>query len=924
MYARPVLSTSDPTLDADLTLGGDGAPVHAPAYDELQRGDSIGRYLVLRPLGRGGMGAVYAAHDPELDRTVAVKIVSRSGSRPASLKEEAQTLARLSHPNVVSVHDVGELPDGVFIAMEFVEGQTLRKWSDAHRGDLSALSSVMRDAGKGLAAAHQAGLVHLDFKPDNVMIADDGRVLVLDFGLAQPKNRTPTGTDVSPLGTPAYMPPEQHRKEPVDDRADQFAYCVTWLESALGQRPFAGDTPSTTTRAILDGDSTLPPRPAAMRREVWQALLRGISVDREQRWPSMAELLEATEPPRSTRRQTVIAAVAAGSLGAVGMWALAAPEARCANAAIRVEHAWSERDAAAFRALELDDAGVTDGARVQVVDRLDAYADELAAGYDEACRVAPDNAPRTVCLDARLEQLRATRDFVLDSKSAEAVRSLKFENTLQGVDACRRADEEALYREVSDPERAQAVLGGLARGMVALDAGLLDDATEELRGVVSEADALEWWGVESIARVKLGEAAAYRGDVDTMHAEYEQALELATKAGSDEATYAALSMRLEEYAQTGDAAAVQALAPVVGAAARRAGNPGITVPMSLGNVLQLNGDYDGAEAAYASILKMDPDSRTRLNALSNLGGLQLYRGKFVEAKALFEQALPGSIEVHGATSVSRLKMQANLADANQQLGAYAEARSLYEEALQLYANVGTEKTRAAQHLTLNYATLLISLGEHELAERVGGAAAKQLVELYGADHVFVLAARDFGSNLAMARGRHAEALAATGELITHAMNLLGGDGPLVGFLRATQAKAALELDERVIGMEAVKKARPVVASLNPDHPLLVTLSWLQAELQLAGDDVMGAKAAAEEAVRRAQGASVPPVDRGRAHLARAKVRLAQGADAKAELQRAAEAFALAPEHPDARVELVATLAAGDREVSPQDRSTRAR
>ena len=234
-------------------------------YDRpLERGDAVGRYLVLDRLGAGGMGVVYTAYDPELDRRIALKLLApaleSTGATAgrARLVREAQAMARVTHPNVVTVHDVGEHDGQVFVAMELVDGDTLTAWRSASVRTWSDELAVMRAAGRGLAAAHAKGLVHRDFKPDNVMVARDGRVLVMDFGLARAQGEA--GGSTSPfealvhednsalsveltrqgaiMGTPAYMAPEQHLGGETDARSDQFSFCVALYEGLWRARPF--------------------------------------------------------------------------------------------------------------------------------------------------------------------------------------------------------------------------------------------------------------------------------------------------------------------------------------------------------------------------------------------------------------------------------------------------------------------------------------------------------------------------------------------------------------------------------------------------------------------------------------------------------------------------------------------------------------
>jgi len=265
----------------------------------------LGRYVVLRHIGSGGMGSVHVAYDEDLHRRVAIKLLHAAGDDPharARMLREAQALARLSHPNVVQIHDIGEFAGQIFMAMEYVEGVTLRAWRDANSPSLDAIRECYLQAGRGLAAAHAAGLAHRDFKADNAMIGADGRVRVLDFGLARvdpaapslpvPKDMSPELTRAGTLiGTPAYMSPEQFRGAPADARSDQFSFCVALYEAFYGERPFAGASIEELDLAIEAGDLRAPPPGVEVPPRLRQALLRGLARDPAARWPSMDDLL---------------------------------------------------------------------------------------------------------------------------------------------------------------------------------------------------------------------------------------------------------------------------------------------------------------------------------------------------------------------------------------------------------------------------------------------------------------------------------------------------------------------------------------------------------------------------------------------------------------------------------------------------------
>jgi serine/threonine protein kinase/dipeptidyl aminopeptidase/acylaminoacyl peptidase len=303
----------EPTLTGTFELDG-GRPRPAPAR--------VGRYEIREQLGCGSMGVVYRARDPELERDVAIKVVRTSDAHPASelrLLREAQAMARLRHPNVVPIFDVGPADGGVFVAMPLLEGGTLRHWLRGGAHTFDAILDRFVAAGRGLAAAHAAGLIHRDFKPENVLLGDDGETQVADFGLAclahdeqAPSTSairlaagalTETGTV---LGTPAYMAPEQLRGLPSDARADQFSFCVAVWEGVYGVRPFAAyrSSASQPVRRRLQTIAAGPLPPPRRARHAWIAglLRRGLDSDPERRWPSMQALLDAIAAARGPRR----------------------------------------------------------------------------------------------------------------------------------------------------------------------------------------------------------------------------------------------------------------------------------------------------------------------------------------------------------------------------------------------------------------------------------------------------------------------------------------------------------------------------------------------------------------------------------------------------------------------------------------------
>ena len=284
------------------------------------RGGTLGRYTILEPIGVGAMGIVLAAFDPALDRNVAIKLLRPGDSGTAGrLLREAQAMARVAHPNVIAVHDVGSVDGQDFVAMELVPGGSLDAWLRKRSRTTAEVLDVFVQAARGLAAAHEAGLVHRDFKPANVLVGDDGRARVTDFGLAR---ADATGHAIagaalpatSLAGTPAYMAPEQLAGEVADARADQFAFCVALWESLAGARPFAGESVDELRAEIAAG--RIKPR-AGMRPRVERALRRGLSPIPAARFASMHELIAAVAHPARRSRPWLIGAVAALAIGAV-------------------------------------------------------------------------------------------------------------------------------------------------------------------------------------------------------------------------------------------------------------------------------------------------------------------------------------------------------------------------------------------------------------------------------------------------------------------------------------------------------------------------------------------------------------------------------------------------------------------------------
>jgi TolB-like protein len=313
-------------------------------------GTKVGRFVVEGQLGAGGMGVVYAAHDRELDRRIALKVLKGAVDEEQRLRlmREGQAMARVTHENVITVHEVGIEGSLVFLAQELLDGGTLREWLEGKHTQAEILAKFVA-AGRGLAAAHRAGLVHRDFKPDNVLLGKDGRVRVSDFGLARSlvsvdmTETVPGGSPIDPLGqtsktevdlanpmmtmtrtgavmgTPLYMSPEQHLGKNADARSDQFSFCVALYQALYGEVPFAGKSAPALADAVIAGRMQPPPKSASVPSRIRKILLRGLATNPADRYPTMDALITdlTFEPGKRRRRVAIIATVLALSAGSV-------------------------------------------------------------------------------------------------------------------------------------------------------------------------------------------------------------------------------------------------------------------------------------------------------------------------------------------------------------------------------------------------------------------------------------------------------------------------------------------------------------------------------------------------------------------------------------------------------------------------------
>jgi len=545
-----------------------GAALLPPAAVHFEPGATVGRYRLEEQLGKGGMGAVYAAYDPQLDRRVALKFLhgAQQASSTERLVREAQALARVAHPNVVTVFDVSTHDGQVFLSMELVDGATLADWL-ATRPPLPQVLEAFVAAGKGLAAAHSVGVVHRDFKPSNVLRHRDGRVRVTDFGLALSTATSQSfATSGAPTsltrsaelpGTPLYMAPEQLGGGEVDARADQFGFCASLYEALHGTRPFAGRTLDELRANVEAGRFQDTPTPRRVPPRLERAVRRGLSARAADRFPDMAALLLELEAPRARTRRFAAAAgvfVVLG-LGLAGWWRREVP--RCPPSVERLAGGWDEparrQTRTAFAATKLAWAPALAD---KLVAGLDAYAAEWSRLHTDACEatwVRKEQSERALdlrmrCLEGRRLQLFSVARFVasVDGETVDKAPSVVF--GLASLPACNDvARLEASAQSLSEEARAaaQSVRTALAEVKVRHDAGRFSDALALAEPLSARLPSLEDLSTQAEGWFWLGTVQLKLGKTDVAQEHLRRALTTGSVAHDDDVMLRALCQLVE-------------------------------------------------------------------------------------------------------------------------------------------------------------------------------------------------------------------------------------------------------------------------------------------------------------------------------------------------------------------------------------------
>jgi len=704
---------------------------------------AIGPFIVLRKLGEGAMGVVYAGFDVSLDRKVALKLVRRQLlDKPtvrARMIREAQAMARLSNPHVVQIYQVGEHAGGIYVAMEYIDGLTLFEWLKARKRSWQTILRTVCEAGRGLAAAHAAGLVHRDFKPDNVLVDTQDHARVLDFGLVQteggdaeddlarteedaPVTSTIPGLDGlersnihwsvrltqigKVLGTPAYMSPEQHFGHPSGPYSDQFSFTVTLYEALYGTRPFVGDSWVSIKTQVESGVVPPPPPDSPVPRRLFKILMRGLSTAPERRWPSLAEMLDALE--QDPRRARVRVAVMAGMLGvaSVGSYAVAAARApeqdRCEAGTREMASVWGdERRAAVTRAFAATGTPFAGGVLQRVEERLDSYAKTWAAGHRVACEANADGLETTrlmdlrfACLGRRKVHMQALVDVFAQANREVVENAVQAVATLPSVGTC--ADADVLLAAVAPPEDSQtaAEVDALRERLARVAAlGATDGSAEGLQIVqAARAEAVKLGYAPLAAEAALAEGKLLwdSGRPNEAEVALAEAVRIAVEHDMHPIAAEAAARRIYVVGVgLGEYATALASQLYVEAMVERAHDLRLSALLqnNLGTVFDLSGDDAAARVQFQRTIELlrgsgDPDPLLAV-VYHNLANIDLERGDLAAAEENSTRAHALFVALLGQRHPLVAHPLAGLGDVELRRGNLAAAETRYHDALAL-------------------------------------------------------------------------------------------------------------------------------------------------------------------------------------------------------------------------------------------------
>ena len=848
------------------TIAVEGASEPRP----LERGEAIGRYVVLDLLGRGGMGAVYAAFDPDLDRKVAIKIllpgVGGSGSTGQQrLLREAQSLARLSHHNVVTVHDVGTVASQVYIAMEHLDGVTLRAWLESEKRSHDEVVAAFVDAGRGLAAAHAEGLVHRDFKPDNVMVSPPKvagtrpRVVVMDFGLARVKEAPasdlgtadaeivaasgsfadgPTNLteDGSFVGTPAYMSPEQFAGSSTDARTDQFSFCVSLWEALHGEHPFDSRSFTALAASVTKGEVRTPSRSSTVPAELRKIVERGLARSIDERWPDMSALLDALTGLQRRRRQRLQLAVA-GVVTVGSVW-LIVQDARepkpCQEGARMLADVWdAERRAEVEAALLRTELPYANDVAPRVGDGLATYAREWVASFDDACAAtriartqpAAEMELRHACLRSARDHLRATLDVLVDADEStveSADELLLYLPTLSACSDVDRIDADLAPPPPAEREAVEAVDARIARGDAQTHAGRIAEAEQALKEAIELAEPLTYQPVHARVAFSHGVWLAESGDVDAAVAEFRRAQGIAARQGQWSMVADALVAELEFLArdprQVEHALAISELAAGL---AEQSGRASLERMVVFGQITALlaAGRYDEASAMMETVSSTEDVGAVEFELRLQAGQVAFRQGQFEQAQELIEGVLADMVAYLGEEHPEIAIARNNLAVVFARMGQLDRAQQEVEKAIAIYqATLGEGHAKVAE-TQVTLAGIMQSAGHDEEARTVLELALAQQVDKLGEDHPKVAVTHNNLGGVYSALEEYEKAEASHRAALRIRETAFGPQHPVTAQSHSNLATLFWQEGKREASIASHRKALAIrVETLPADHP----------------------------------------------------------------------------------------------------------
>lgn len=826
----------DPTLAA---TDGSGSVPQGEDGVHLRRGDSLDRFVVIDELGRGAMGTVYAAFDTKLERQVAVKLLHTTDRGIGSLLAEAQALARINHPNVVTVHDVGEHQGRLFLAMELVRGSTLRRWQRDSSRPWQTTVEMYRLAARGLAAVHEADLVHGDFKPDNVMVADDGRVLVMDFGIARSLQSSVSGDAILPSssgsrsveisrirGTPAYMAPEQFGLESVGPLSDQFAFCIALHEALWGERPFEGNTLAELSSSVTEGRQRPRPTRRAVPGWIQRLIDRGLSTKSEDRHASMRALDDAFDRPQQ-RRRWLWAGAGAGAALCVGSFAALWPnnETSCDSERDQLHAMWN-----APRAEEVRQAFVATGnpraghAWTATRGVLDDFSEAWVEASNALCSPAGLAAPEPVrvdqrdCLTTQRIQLRAALRELEEPTPTTVSRVRELSMTLPQPSTCSTTDLGTGSLTPAVREQLLAVYEHLAAARAAWAVGNRSAALEAIELAIQEEAPLDRPRTAANLFAERSKYLLSKGDTEAGTADRHRALELSARAKDTHLTAELWTTDLVSAISHGELDRARHVVLAATVALEQAGRPvDLQVLYDRAQALLASKEGRPEEALELIDRAIDQSSATELEPFSvamlfNTRAIILVgESRYAEADRAFAKTIQISTKHYGIDHPRTAMWIFNRGILQLERGKKQRAHTIWTDLLQTLEENGDIGTRKAQTTTA-LADLTLQLGDAQRALTLVEDGLGLWEALDDGDRGKLSALRVL-TKVQSALGRHEEAIEAGKAAMALAATTRSADDPYAVNTRLPLAAAYREAGDAA---RALKEYR-VVRSFREGH-----------------------------------------------------------------------------------------------------------